>query len=162
MNDKKDLRRLFEDQFPRASLKELEKMRKTTEANRRRVEQLRNDLQELQDELAARNEIQGPPPWPGALEPLVLAAAFLTRGGDLNSIVEKVMELSSRPYELPSIRSTTYRLVRRELLSESDRSFTITPQGERELAQAQGDAKRWIEALELLHFRNAAAQGDGA
>jgi hypothetical protein len=33
------------------------------------------------------------------------------------------------------------------LLSEHDRRFTITPQGERELAQARDDAKRWIDAL---------------
>jgi hypothetical protein len=144
MNDKKDLRRLFQELLPGASREELQKR---SEAHRLRVEHVRNHIRELQGELAARSGNQGTPPWPGALELLVLAAAFLSRGGDIDSIAEKVTVLSSRPYRLGAIRFTAHRLVGRELLSENDRSFTLTPQGERELAQARDDAKRWIDAL---------------
>jgi hypothetical protein len=135
MNDKKDLRRRLQEFIPKS------------EAQRRITEQLRSDLAELKAELAAKRENEGPPPWPGALEPLVLAAAFLVPNGDIDSIAGKVIELSSKPYQLPAIRSTVLRLVQRELLAEGDRSFTVTPQGERELFQARDDAKRWIDAL---------------
>jgi hypothetical protein len=147
MNKKEEdeLRRRFQELLPRQ-----EELQKELEARRYRHEQLRSDLAELKAELAARRENEGPPPWPGALEPLVLAAALLVSGGDIDSIAEKVMELSSRPYPVPAIRSTVHRLVRRELISESDRSFTVTPAGERELAQARDDANRWIAALGQL------------
>ncbi|HEY2382858.1 MAG TPA: hypothetical protein VGK48_16910 [Terriglobia bacterium] len=136
MNDKKEeLRRRLQELLPRL------------EEQGRRREQLRNDIRELQAELAERRENEGPPPWPGALEPLVLAAVLLVPAGDLDNIAEKAMELSSSRYGLPEIRSTVHRLVQRKFLSENDRSFTITPQGERELAQARDDAKRWIDAL---------------
>jgi hypothetical protein len=144
MNDEKDLRRLFQELLPGASREELQKR---SEAHRLRLEHVRNDIRELQAELAARSGNQGPPPWPGALEPLVLAATFLLPGSDIDSIAEKVTVLSSKPYRLAAIRFTVHRLVRRDLLSENDRSFTLTPQGERELAQARDDAKRWIDAL---------------
>jgi hypothetical protein len=145
MNDKKDLRRLFQEHFPGASREEVEER---AAAQRRTLEQLRNEVRELQTELEARTANPEPPPWPGAVEPLVLAAAFVLRGdGDVDSIAEKVLELSSRPHRLGNIRFTVHRLVRRGLLSEHDRCFTITPQGERELAQARDDAKRWINAL---------------
>jgi len=145
MNDKKDLRRLFQEYLPGASREEVEKR---AAAHRRTLEQLRTEIQELQTEIEARTANPEPPPWPGAVEPLVLAAAFVLRGdGDVDSIAEKVLELSSKPSRYGSIRFTVHRLVRRGLLSEHDRCFTITPQGERELVQARDDAKRWIDAL---------------
>jgi hypothetical protein len=144
MNDEKDLRRLFQELLPGASREELQKR---SEAHRLRVEHLRDHIRELQADLAAQSGNQEPLPWPAALELLVLAAAFLLRGGDIDSIAEKVAVLSSRPYRLAAIRFTAHRLVGRELLSENDRNFTLTPQGERELAQARDDAKRWIDAL---------------
>jgi hypothetical protein len=112
------------------------------------LEQVRNERRELEAELEAlKAQLPKSLPWPGALEPLVLAAAFLTRGGDIDSIAEKLAQLSSKPYALPAVRSTVQLLVRRGLLSENDRSFTVTPHGERELAQARDDAKRWVDAL---------------
>jgi predicted transcriptional regulator len=66
---------------------------------------------------------------------------------DVDSIAEKVLELGSGPYTLPAIRSTIHHLVRRGLLSENERCFTITARGERQLAHARDDAKRWIDAL---------------
>jgi hypothetical protein len=145
MNNKKDLRQLFQEYLPGASLEEVEKR---TAAHRRTLEQLRNELQELETEIEARAANPEPAPWPGAIEPLVLAAAFVLRSeGDVDGIAEKVLELSSRPHRLGNIRFTVHRLVRRGLLSEHDRCFTITPQGERELARARDDAKHWIDAL---------------
>jgi hypothetical protein len=144
MNKKNDLHQRLKELFPRASREELERK---AEAQRRRVEQLRKDILDLEAELAAQRKNRGTPPWPGALEPVVLAATFITRGGDVDRIAEKVTELSSRPYALPAIRSTVYRLVRSGLLSENDRTFSVTPQGERELAHARDDAKRWVDAL---------------
>ena len=149
MNDKKDkdeeLQRVLQELLPRRK-----DLQRELEARRRMREQLRSDLAEAKAELLARRENQGPPPWPGALEPLVLAAAFLTPGGDVDGIAEKVMDLSSKPYPVSAIRSTVHRLIQRELISESDRSFTVTAAGERELRQARDDAKRWIAALGQL------------
>jgi hypothetical protein len=144
MNEKeKDLQRMFQELLPRS-----EELRKKTAAQIQRLQQLRNDIQEAKAELQARKENTAPPPWPGAIEPLVLAASFLVGAdADVDSITQKVLELGSRAYALPAIRSTIHHLVRRELLSENDRCFTITPRGERQLAQARDDAKRWIEAL---------------
>ena len=51
MNNKKDLRQLFQEHLPGASLEELEKR---SAAHRRTLEQLRNELQELQTEMEAR------------------------------------------------------------------------------------------------------------
>jgi hypothetical protein len=145
MNDKKDLRRLFQEQFPGVSREEL---KKRALEHQRTLDQLRNEARELQAELDARSGNPEPPPWPGAAEPLVLAAAFVLRGdADVDSITEKVLELSSKPHRLGNIRFTLHRLVQRGLLSEHERCFTVTPQGERELAQARDDAKRWIDAL---------------
>ena len=144
MNKKNDLHQRLKELFPRASREELERK---AEAQRRRVEQLRKDIGDLEAELAVQRKNRGPLPWLGALEPLVLAAAFLTRGGDVDGIAEKVTELSSRAYALPAIRSKVYRLVRSGLLSENDRTFTVTSHGERELAHARDDAKRWVVAL---------------
>jgi hypothetical protein len=145
MNEKKDLRQLFQKHFPSASREELEKR---AAAHLRTLDQLRNEARELQAELEARRGNPEPPPWPGAIEPLVLAAAFLLGGeGHVDSIAEKVLELSSKRHQVWNVRSTVHRLVRRGLLSEHDRCFTITPQGESELTQARDDAKRWIDAL---------------
>jgi hypothetical protein len=145
MSDKKDLRRLFQEQLPRATPEEA---KKKSAAQRRLMDQLRTELEELEWELEAQGRTLAPVPWPGAIEPLVLAAAFLLRGeGDVDSIAEKITELTSEPYRVGQIRFIVHRLVRRRLLSEHERSFTITPQGEHELAQARADAKRWIDAL---------------
>jgi hypothetical protein len=148
MKEKNDLQQRLKELFPRASREELQKK---AEAQRRTLEQLRKDVQDLEAELAARMANQPAPQWSGAVEPLVLAAAFLTGGGDFDSIAEKVTELSSNPYASQAIRSTVHRLVSCRLLSENDRSYTVTPQGERELAQVRDDAKRWVEALGKLH-----------
>jgi hypothetical protein len=145
MNDGKDLQRLFQEHLPRASREELEER---AAAHRRTLEQLRTEVQELHAEIEARRANPEPPPWPGIVEPLVLAAAFVLRGdGEVDSIAEKVLGLSGKPYPLATIRFTVHRLVRRGLLSEHERCFTITPQGERELAQARDNAERWIDAL---------------
>ena len=155
MNDKKDLQRLFEEQIPRASDEEL---KKKAAAHRRTLEQLRGEIRELEAALETRRANPGPPPWPGAVEPLVLAAVFLAgEDADLDSISDEVEDLSSRPYPLAIIRFTTHRLVQRGLLTESDRCFTITPQGERELAQARDDAQRWTDALRA--WRGPSADG---
>jgi hypothetical protein len=144
MNVKKDLRKLFQEQLPAASLEELKK--KAT-AHQRNFEQLQTEIKELKTELDAKIGYAVAPPWPGALEPLLLAAAFVLGSGDVESITVKALELSSTPYRLMDIRFTVHRLVGRGLLSEHDRCFTITPQGERELAHARDDAKRWTDAL---------------
>ena len=153
MNDKKDVReqlrrdlqRLLQEQLPRASREEVERK---VAAHRRTSEQLRAELQELTFELEARTANLLSAPWPGALEPLVLAAAFLLHGdGDVDDIAEIVAELSSKPHRLGAIRFTVHRLIRRGLLSEHERSFAITREGEQELAQTRADAKRWIDAI---------------
>lgn len=142
MNERDELRRKLQELLPRR-----EDLHKRTEAQRQGLEELRTEIGELHARLAARTGNSGLPPWSGALEPLVLAAAFLERGGDVGSIVIKVTELSSKPYPPGSIRFAIHRLVHRKLLSEDDRTFTVTPEGERELARARHEAKRWIGAL---------------
>ena len=144
--NKKDIRQLLKEHLPRPTHEELEER---AAAHQRTYDQLRAELQELQAELETRTLTAAQLSWPGAVEPLVLAAAFVLRGeADADNIADKIRELSSGPLSIAGIRFAIQRLVRRGLLSENDRCFTVTPTGERELAQARDDAKRWMAALD--------------
>ena len=139
--EKKDLLSVMKEAFQQESREYLENRA------RQRFAELRSELEELEAEIKANHTVR--PAWPGAIEPLILAAAFLLHGeGDVDAIADKAVELSSDPLRIEQVRFAVHRLARRGLLSENERCFTITPEGERQLSNARSNAKRWIEALD--------------
>ena len=146
-DNKKDIERLLKENLPRTEPRD--KPARRSPARQRAWEEIRKELEEATLELEALTGSQESlPVWPGLLEPLVLAAAFLLHGkGEVESIAENVCQLAPDPPNRGAIRFAVERLVRRGLLSETDRCFSITAEGERELAKARANAKRWIDAL---------------
>ena len=68
--------------------------------------------------------------------------------GDVERIARLADEFAGEPVQTAAVRFALHRLMRRALVAEKDRLFTVTPEGERALTQARDAAKRWIEALE--------------
>ena len=120
-----------------------------TEAAQWRIyDQLRAEVNELNDELEAGGDPATETGWPGEMEPLALAATFLLRGeGDVGLIAGLINELAVEKVKVGAVRSVLFRLVRRGLISEGEHKFAVTPEGENALAQAKVTAKRWIKAL---------------
>jgi hypothetical protein len=122
-------------------------------AQARTQERLRAELDELGAEIYGKREMAGltGKEWPGQLEPLVLAAAFVLHGeGDVERIARLADGFAGEPVQTAAVRFTLHRLIRRALIAERDRLFTVTPEGERALSQARDAARRWIEALKFL------------
>jgi hypothetical protein len=117
----------------------------------RTTAQLKKELDELTTRIHGKREMTGVTGenWPGKLEPLVLAAAFLLRGeGDAERVARLADEFAGQQVQTVAVRFTLHRLVWRGLLTEKNRQFTVTPEGERALTQVREAAKRWIQALE--------------
>jgi hypothetical protein len=125
-------------------------------AAQRTRERLAKELEEFSQELEARRKTGTTGrEWPGELEPLVLAAASLLHGqGDIDRIAACVNDFAAQSLNISSVRFALHRLIRRGLIREADRQFTVTPEGERALAKAKETAKRWIQALEARPERN--------
>jgi hypothetical protein len=128
-----------------ASLKE------TLAAQERVRAELQREMKELREELRAKGlTVDDRSNWPGELEPIVLAATFVLGGkGDLAKIVVAANKFAAEKISVHTVRSTLFRLVRRQLVAESNRQFTVTDEGKKALALAKASAKRWIEAMEL-------------
>src|SRR5215471_4614672 len=118
-------------------------------AHKRVLGELRAELDELKSELDARRRNHPRiDEWPGELEPVVLAAAFLCRNTpEFDAIVGRVNQLSASPTTKSGIRFALFRLVRRGFLVEVKRKFQLTPKGEHALSRAKESARKWLDAL---------------
>lgn len=142
----KDIDQILKRYMPPLSLEE---RKKAQAARKKALGELRERLDEVKARLDAGSEKRPRKnDWPGEVEPVVLAAAFLCHANpEFEAIAEKANQLAASPLTRSTIRFAVFRLVSRGFLVEVNRSYQLTPEGKSALSQTKASAGKWLDAL---------------